>query len=103
VDVIEDGQGLTLWADLPGVPKDKLQLRVEGQTLSIDAEVDLGPREGYSAHHVEARRTRYERQFTLSRELDATQVAAEFKQGVLQVRIAKVAQARARKIDVQVH
>ena len=39
VDVIEDAGGITLYADLPGVPKDKLNLQVEADTLTIDAEV----------------------------------------------------------------
>ena len=39
VDVIEDATGITLYADLPGVPKDRLNLRVEGETLLIEAEI----------------------------------------------------------------
>jgi HSP20 family molecular chaperone IbpA len=37
VDVIEDATGITLYADLPGVPKDRLNVRVEGETLLIEA------------------------------------------------------------------
>ncbi|MFP5406989.1 MAG: Hsp20/alpha crystallin family protein, partial [Gammaproteobacteria bacterium] len=36
VDVIEDSTGITLRADLPGVPKDKLRLQVDGDTLTIE-------------------------------------------------------------------
>src|ERR1700720_4417835 len=39
VDVIEDSTGITLRADLPGVPKDKLKLQVEAGTLTIEGEV----------------------------------------------------------------
>ena len=41
VDVIEDSTGITLRADLPGVPKDKLQLQVEAGTLTIEGEVSV--------------------------------------------------------------
>ena len=39
VDVFEDATGITLLADLPGVPKDKLALRVEGNTLQIEGDL----------------------------------------------------------------
>ena len=41
VDVIEDSTGITLRADLPGVPKDKLKLQVESGTLTIEGEVSI--------------------------------------------------------------
>jgi HSP20 family protein len=47
-------------------------------------------------------RTRYQRAFTLSRELDPAQVSAELNQGVLRVRIPKAAHAQPRRITVQV-
>ena len=46
VDVIEDATGITLVADLPGVPRDRLNLRVEGDQLAIEAEVVLPAPEG---------------------------------------------------------
>ena len=41
VDVVEDASGITLYADLPGVPKEKLNLHVEADTLTIEGEIDL--------------------------------------------------------------
>jgi len=41
VDVIEDDSGITLYADLPGVPKDKLELRTDSDTLIIEGEMAL--------------------------------------------------------------
>lgn len=102
VDVIEDSTGITLYADLPGVPKDRLQLRVEGDQLSIEAEAALPLPPGMDATHVEAGLSRYRRAFTLSKELDADQVAAELTHGVLRVRIPKAAHAQPRRIAVQV-
>jgi len=102
VDVIEDATGLTLYADLPGVPKDKLNVRVEGDTLSLDAEIVLPVPEGMEPSHAEVQRTRYRRAFTLSRELDPDKVAAEFSHGVLRLRIPKAEHAQPRRIAVQV-
>lgn len=102
VDVIEDGQGITLYADLPGVAKDKLNLHVEAGTLTIEGEVDLELPEGMEAIHAELSLPRYRRVFTLSKELDSEQVSAEFNQGVLKLRIPKAAHAQPRKIQIQV-
>lgn len=102
VDVIEDSTGITLYADLPGVPKDRLNVRVEGETLQIDAELVLAVPEGMEASHAEVQRKRFRRAFTLSRELDPNKVSAEFSQGVLRLRIPKAEHAQPRRIEVQV-
>ncbi len=103
VDVIEDSTGITLYADLPGVPKEALQLRVDGDQLHIEAETRLALPEGMTPTHVEVGLSRYRRAFTLSKELDADKVSAEMSQGVLRVRIPKAAHAQPRRISVQVN
>ncbi len=102
VDVIEDANGITLYADLPGVPKEKLNLHVEADTLTIEGELALAMPEGMEATHVEVALPRYRRVFTLSKELDAGKVAAEFAHGVLKLRIPKAEHAQPRKIQVAV-
>lgn len=102
VDVIEDATGITLYADLPGVSKDRLQLRVEAEQLRIEAEAVLAVPQGMAPSHVEVGLSRYRRAFTLSKELDAEKVSAELSNGVLRVRIPKAAHAQPRRIDVQV-
>ena len=93
VDVIEDASGITLYADLPGVPKDRVSLQVEDNTLTIEGDMVLEALEGAS---------RFRRVFTLSRELDGEKVTADFNQGVLKLRIPKAAHAQPRKIDIRV-
>jgi HSP20 family protein len=102
VDVLEDASGITLYADLPGVPKDRLNLRVEGETLFIDADIVLALPQDMQASHAEVQRTRYRRAFTLSRELDPAKVSADLNQGVLRLRIPKAEHAQPRRIEVQV-
>jgi HSP20 family protein len=77
VDVVEDGTGITLYADLPGVPRDRLNLRVEGDQLTIEAEAVLAVPQGMEPTHAEVGLSRYRRAFTLSKELDPEKVAAE--------------------------
>ena len=102
VDVFEDASGITLYADLPGVPKDKLSLELDADTLTIEGEMVLDMPEGMEATHAEVSLPRYRRLFTLSRELDTTKVSAEFNHGVLKLRIPKAEHAKPRKIEIKV-
>ena len=100
VDVIEDATGITLYADLPGVPKDKLSLEVDGDTLIVEGEMDMRMPEGMEATHAEVSLPRYRRVFTLSKELDTGRLRAELKQGVLKLHIQKAEHARPKRISV---
>lgn len=102
VDVVEDTGGITLYADLPGVPKDKLVLHVEADTLTIEGEVALEMPDGMESTHAEVSLPRYRRVFTLSKELDSTKVVAELNHGVLRLRIPKAEHAQPRRIEVRV-
>ncbi len=103
VDVVEDATGITLYADLPGVPKDKLSLRVDGDQLTLEGDMALPLPQGMAASHAEVTLSRYRRTFTLSKELDADKVSAELANGVLRLRIPKAEHAQPRKINVQVN
>lgn len=101
VDVIEDAGGITLYADMPGVAKDKLNLQVEADTLTIEGEVSLDMPEGMEAAHAELNVPRYRRVFTLSKELDTDKISAGFTEGVLKLRIPKAEHAQPRRIEVK--
>ena len=101
VDVFESESGITLLADLPGVPRDKLELKVEGDTLWVEGTVEPQTPEGLEAIYAEVRVPRFRRSFTLSRELDSSKVEANLKDGVLTLRIPKQAHAQPRRITVQ--
>ncbi|MDN8616065.1 Hsp20/alpha crystallin family protein [Variovorax ginsengisoli] len=103
VDVIEDSSGITLYADLPGVPRDKLHLNVESDLLTIEGEIDLSVPEGLQSSHTEVGLGRFHRTFTLSKELDTEKISAELAQGVLKLRIPKAEHAQPRRINVQVN
>ena len=102
VDVIENASGITLYADLPGVAKDKLHVRVEANTLTIEGDMQLEMPEGMESTHAEVGLPRYRRVFSLSKELDTEKVAADFENGVLKLRIPKAAHAQPRKIEIRV-
>ena len=100
VDVFEDAAGITLLADMPGVSKEQLELKVEGDALLIEGGVQPRTPDGLVAIYAELRAPRYRRSFTLSRELDTTHIEANLKDGVLKLCIPKQAHAQPRRIAV---
>ncbi|MDC6169023.1 Hsp20/alpha crystallin family protein [Paucibacter sp. XJ19-41] len=100
VEVFEDEAGITLLADMPGVPRERLEIRVEGDALLIEGSVQPATPEGLEAVYAELRVPRYRRSFTLSRELDSAKIDASIKDGVLTLRIPKQAHAQPRRIEV---
>lgn len=101
VNIVEDEAGITLTADLPGATREALAIRVDGDTLTIEAPIQLGEAANLEPLYVERRAGRYLRSFTLSRELDSTHIDAALKDGVLTLRLPKLEQARPRRIEVR--
>ena len=102
VDVFEDEAAITLLADLPGVPREQLQVRVDGDSLVVEATAATAGPENMELVYGEARLPTYRRQFTLSRELDASRIDAQLRDGVLRLTIPKAEEAKPRRIQVQV-
>ncbi len=102
VDIFEDANGITLIADMPGVARERLNLQVDGDTLTVEGEAALATTEGMEPLHADVRSTRYRRSFTLSSELDGDAIDASLKDGVLRVRVPKRAEVMPRKIEVRV-
>lgn len=101
VDIWEDQEGITLNADMPGVSKERLNLRVDGNTLVLEGQVQFELSQGTEALYADLRSSLYRRTFTLSGELETAKIDARLKDGVLTVRIPKRAEHRPRKIEVQ--
>jgi HSP20 family protein len=101
VDIYETSEGITLQADMPGVSKEQLNLRVEGNSLLVEGAIGIAPQEQMTALYAEVRSTLYRRSFVLSNELETGKIEANLKDGQLTVRIPKRAELRPRRIEVQ--
>ena len=101
VDVLEDESGITVYADLPGVPKEKLDVRIDGEALFIEGEMALEMPRGMEATHLEVSLPRYRRVFTLSKDLDPERMQAELRNGVLKIHIQKAEHARPRRVEIR--
>ena len=102
VDIVEDEGGITLWADMPGVSRERLGVHVDGDSLVIDGEAEVQMPENLQVLHGEIRNPCFRRSFTLSRELDTTKIDATLKAGVLRLHIPKAEEAKPRRIDIKV-
>jgi HSP20 family protein len=90
-------------ADLPGVNAKDVKITVSGDTLSLRGERKREDKktEG-SLHRIERSYGSFERSFTLGAPVRADQVRAAYRDGVLEIRVPKADEARAREIEVQV-
>ena len=102
VDIYEDVDAVTLVADLPGVKREGLSIGIDHEVLTLEGEGDIQMPDGIEAIHVDTPSARYRRTFTLSGDLDAGEVSAELKDGVVTVRIPKRAEAKPRRVEVKV-
>lgn len=101
VDVLEDSQGITLHADMPGVDHTGLTVEVEGDTLLIEGRSQLRLPQGARPLYAEQRAVSFRRRFTLSGDLQRDNIDARLTQGVLTLRIPKTEAARPRRITVR--
>lgn len=101
VDVFENDNAITLLADLPGVARDQLQVRVDGDNLVLEATATPSGPDNMQLVYGEAQCPNYRRQFTLSRELDTSRIEAQLRDGVLRLTIPKAEDARPRRIEVR--
>ena len=102
VDIFEDESGFTLIADMPGVAKEQLVVRVTGDNLLIEGAATVPATGNMELVYGEIQSPQYRRSFTLSRELDPGKIEAKLANGVLNLRIPKAEEARPRRIDVSV-
>ena len=102
VDIVENEAGITLLADMPGVSKDRLIVKVDGDSLTIEGQAEVKVPEKLDLLHGEIRNPYFRRSFTLSRELDPGHIEASLKDGVLRMHIPKAEAARPRRIEVNV-
>jgi len=104
VDIYQNGeQELVLKAELPDMSREDIDITVENFVLTIKGDKKLASDvtdEQY--HHVERRYGSFSRSFSLPQTIDAGRVAAEYKNGVLTVRLPLREEAKPRQIKVTV-
>jgi len=98
VDVLEKDGTLILMASLPGMPEKEIELKVEGQVLTIKGE--RKPQEGCTYHQQESRHGAFSRSFTLPDSANLENIRADYKNGILTVSISQKPETKPRTIKV---
>ncbi len=101
-DVSSDANGYTFTFDVPGVSKNAIQVSLEDHVLTVTGEriSEETTGEGTSLHRSERMYGRFTRSFKLPADADAESVNANYRDGVLVLRVAKQEAAKPRKIDI---
>jgi HSP20 family protein len=86
VDILESEHELVIVADMPGVEPDKIKLDVQAPDFKLEAETG---------------ETTYVRSFHVEERIDAERVSADYKNGVLTVRLPKSSAAKPRRVEVR--
>ena len=104
VDIFQSGdKELVLKAELPDMSRDDIDITVENGTLTIKGEKKLASDVSEEQfHHIERRYGAFSRSFSLPQTVDTGKVAAEYRNGVLTVRLPLREEAKPRQIKVDV-
>lgn len=99
-DIFETDQALTVILEMPGVDKDKVDVKVENDVLKIEGWIDFSRYEGLQPVYTEYNIGNYARSFQLSSKIDQDRISAELRDGVMTLVLPKSEKAKPRKISV---
>ena len=102
VDITEDAESVTIQAELPGVDKNDITIKVSDGVLTIQGErrfKEEKKEENY--YHFERRYGTFARSFSLPRTVNGDKVEAAMKDGLLHLRIPKIEEAKPKQIQIQ--
>jgi len=103
VDVLEENEKILVKVEVPGVDEKDLRVMFEDGVLTITGERQFERREDRSYHRIERAYGSFTRTFTLPRSVDATRIAAAYRNGVLEVEIPKKEESRPKQIQININ
>lgn len=101
VDICENQDGVTLYADLPGVGKGGLDVHVDKETLQITGKRTVFAEAPAEGSYTEMPVRDYYRAFTIGEEIDRDKISAQLNNGVLKVVLPKAERAKPKKIEIR--
>src|SRR5438067_607612 len=103
VDIYEDANGITLKMEVPGVSQNDINISLENNTLTVSGERKFEKNEKEeNFHRIERRYGAFTRSFTLPNTVDTEKVNANFEHGILNIHLAKRAEAKPKQIKIGV-
>lgn len=103
VDIAEDDSELSIKAEIPDVQKEDVKVSVENGVITIQGEKKHEDEEKNKKYHrVERFYGKFTRSFTLPGNVDENNIHASFKNGILNLKIPKIAEEKQKAIEVNV-
>jgi HSP20 family protein len=102
VDIYETQDSLLLWADMPGVDENSIEIQVADNVLSVEGRVTLAEYDSLAPVYTEYNVGNYARRFSLSNQIDVEHIKARMTNGVLELILPKAERAKPKRITVSV-
>ena len=99
-DIYETTNELKVVLEMPGIEKNKVDIKVEDAVLHVEGRIDLSKYAGLQPLYTEYNVGHYARSFQLSSKIDQSKIAAEMNDGVLSLTLPKMEEAKPRTIQV---
>ena len=104
VDVLESKESYLIRAELPGMKREDIKVEVKDGTLDLSGErKSEKPAEGVEYRHAERVAAKFWRSFSLPETVKQEGIEATYKDGILEIRVPKVEEAKPRQIEISVH
>jgi HSP20 family protein len=100
VNVFEQGEDFAVVAELPGVKKEDLDIQVKGATVRIRGRKAIDYGENVSVHRRERAAGEFDRVVTLPAQIDASKVKADYRDGVLTLRLPRAESEKPRSVAI---
>ena len=103
VDVLEENDRLIVKVEAPGVEEKDLRVTFEDGLLTISGERQFERKDDRNYHRIERAYGTFIRSFSLPRSVDASQIVANYRNGVLEIEVPKKEESRPRQISINVN
>ena len=103
VDVLEETERIIVKVEAPGVEEKDLRVTFEDGLLTIAGERQFERKDDRNYHRIERAYGTFTRTFTLPRSVDGAKIAANYRNGVLEVEIPKKEESRPKQIQINVN
>ncbi len=99
-NLYDNGDHFSILAELPGLTKEDISIKIQGNYLELSGKRNADIPEGYKSHRVECSNTSFTRSFTLPADVDVEKVKAGLENGILSMTLPKAETAKARQITI---
>ncbi len=102
VDIVENKDDYLMHVEIPGMNREDIKVRVEDKVLTISGERKKSEDEKSNYVRQERIHGKFARSFTLADEIDTEKISADYKNGILTIKLAIAEKAKPKEIDVNI-